>query len=215
VGAVLENSATQREELEVAKRRDWSHIIDRLNESPRGELRIRMGSPGSAQVTRCRLLEEWSNLEVTTVREILHLRLKNATGRRSRGAQQGGRHQSADAQRGEALRRPECPSASDQRARRPGRSGCAMDPKLFLTVFGTIFLAEIGDKTQLATMLYAADASHPKWTVFAGAASALVAAAAIGILAGGLISQYVEPRMLSWIAGAGFIAVGIWTILRA
>ncbi|HVH19788.1 MAG TPA: hypothetical protein VNF72_15930 [Myxococcota bacterium] len=52
-----------------------------MNESPRGELRIRMGSPGSAQVTRCRLLEEWSNLEVTTVREILHLRLKNATGR--------------------------------------------------------------------------------------------------------------------------------------
>ena len=65
----------------MAKRRDWSHIIDRLNESPRGELRIRMGSPGSAQVTRCRLLEEWNNLEVTTVREILHLRLKNATGR--------------------------------------------------------------------------------------------------------------------------------------
>ena len=90
-----------------------------------------------------------------------------------------------------------------------------MDPKLFLTVFGTIFLAEIGDKTQLATMLYAADASHPKLTVFAGAASALVAAAAIGILAGGLVSQYVEPRMLSWIAGVGFIAVGIWTILRA
>ena len=81
MGAVLENSATQREELEVAKRRDWSHIIDRLNESPRGELRIRMGSPGSAQVTRCRLLEEWNNLEVTTVREILHLRLKNAKGR--------------------------------------------------------------------------------------------------------------------------------------
>lgn len=65
----------------MAKRRDWSHIIDRLNESQRGELRIKMGSPGSAQVTRCRLLEEWSNLEVTTVREILHLRLKNAKGR--------------------------------------------------------------------------------------------------------------------------------------
>jgi putative Ca2+/H+ antiporter (TMEM165/GDT1 family) len=90
-----------------------------------------------------------------------------------------------------------------------------MDPKLFLTVFGTIFLAEIGDKTQLATMLYAADASHPKWTVFAGAASALVTAAAIGILAGGLISHYVEPRVLSYLAGAGFVAIGIWTILRA
>ena len=65
----------------MSKRRDWSSIIDRLNASPRGELRIKMGSPGSAQVTRCRLLEEWSNLEVTTVREILHLRLKNAKGR--------------------------------------------------------------------------------------------------------------------------------------
>ena len=81
MGAVLEEPATQREELEVSKRRDWSSIIDRLNASPRGELRIKMGSPGSAQVTRCRLLEEWSNLEVTTVREILHLRLKNAKGR--------------------------------------------------------------------------------------------------------------------------------------
>ena len=90
-----------------------------------------------------------------------------------------------------------------------------MDPKLFVTVFATIFLAEIGDKTQLATMLYAADANHPKWTVFAAAASALVAAAAIGILAGGLIARYVDPRALSWIAGAGFVAIGIWTIARA
>jgi hypothetical protein len=65
----------------LAKRRDWSQIIDRLNSSRHGELRIRMGSPGSAQVTRCRLLEEWSNLEVTTVRETLHLRLKGS-GRR-------------------------------------------------------------------------------------------------------------------------------------
>jgi hypothetical protein len=68
----------------LAKRRDWSRIIDRLNTSPRGELRIRMGSPGSAQVTRCRLLEEWSNLEVTTVRETLFLRLKSSRGRRGR-----------------------------------------------------------------------------------------------------------------------------------
>ena len=90
-----------------------------------------------------------------------------------------------------------------------------MDPKLFLTVFGTIFLAEIGDKTQLATMLYAADASHPRLTVFAASASALVAAAALGVLAGGFVSQHVEPRVLSWIAGAGFVAIGIWTILRA
>jgi hypothetical protein len=76
--------ASQRGETDLAKRRDWSHIIDRLNASPRGELRIRMGSPGSAQVTRCRLLEEWSNLEVTTVRETLHLRLKRSARGRAR-----------------------------------------------------------------------------------------------------------------------------------
>ena len=90
-----------------------------------------------------------------------------------------------------------------------------MDPKLFATVFATVFLAEIGDKTQVATLLYASDARNPKATIFAAAASALVAAAALGILAGGLLSEHVNPRTLSWIAGAGFIAVGIWTLLRA
>ena len=58
--------------------RNWSAIIDRLNRSTRGELRIRMGSPGSAQVTRCRLLSEWSNLEATTTGSTLHLRLKRS-----------------------------------------------------------------------------------------------------------------------------------------
>jgi len=48
------------------RRKNWPAIIDRLNQNPRGELRVRMGSPGSAQVTRCRLLAEWANLEVTT-----------------------------------------------------------------------------------------------------------------------------------------------------
>jgi len=56
-------------------RRDWSAVIDKLNRSPRGELRIRMGSPGSAQVTRCRLLEQWANLEVRTKGSNLYLRL--------------------------------------------------------------------------------------------------------------------------------------------
>lgn len=57
--------------------RNWAAIIERLNRSPGGELRIRMGSPGSAQVTRCRLLAEWNNLEATTVGSVLHLRLKS------------------------------------------------------------------------------------------------------------------------------------------
>ncbi len=58
--------------------RNWSAIIDRLNRSARGEVRIRMGSPGSAQVTRCRLLSEWSNLEATTTGSMLRLRLKRS-----------------------------------------------------------------------------------------------------------------------------------------
>lgn len=69
----------------MAKRRDWSSIIERLNSSPKGALSIRMGSPGSAQVTRCRLLEEWNNLDVTTVGATLHLSLRGAgKGRRPR-----------------------------------------------------------------------------------------------------------------------------------
>jgi hypothetical protein len=61
----------------MSRRRNWPAIINRLNESRKGELRIRMGSPGSAQVTRCRLLAEWSNLEVTTVGSFLKLRLRS------------------------------------------------------------------------------------------------------------------------------------------
>lgn len=60
------------------KPRSWPDVIDRLNRSPRGELRIRMGSPGSAQVTRCRLLAEWNHLEAVTEGSTLYLRLKDA-----------------------------------------------------------------------------------------------------------------------------------------
>gem|GEM_PF-1253715 len=61
--------------IHVSRPRNWAAIIQCLNQSRRGELRVRMGSPGSAQVTRCRLLSEWSNLEVTTVGPMLRLRL--------------------------------------------------------------------------------------------------------------------------------------------
>ena len=90
-----------------------------------------------------------------------------------------------------------------------------MDPKLFAMVFGTIFIAELGDKTQLATLLYASQAANPKLTVFVAAALALVLTSAIGVLAGAVVSQYVSPRVLSWVAGLGFVGVGVWTIYRA
>ncbi len=76
-----------------------------------------------------------------------------------------------------------------------------MEWKLLTTVFATVFLAELGDKTQLATFLYAADAANPKLTVFVGAAAALVAPSALGVFAGGFVSQHVSPRALSWVAG--------------
>jgi len=59
----------------VARTRNWPAVIERLNKDPKGEIRIKMGSPGSAQVTRCRLLAEWSNLQATTVGNTLILRL--------------------------------------------------------------------------------------------------------------------------------------------
>jgi putative Ca2+/H+ antiporter (TMEM165/GDT1 family) len=90
-----------------------------------------------------------------------------------------------------------------------------MDFKLFTTVFVTIFVAELGDKTQLATLLYAAEAGNPWLTVFVGSALALVTTSAIGVLAGATVSQYMNPRVLSWAAGVAFIVIGIWTIVRA
>ncbi|MDH3452012.1 MAG: TMEM165/GDT1 family protein [Gammaproteobacteria bacterium] len=89
-----------------------------------------------------------------------------------------------------------------------------MEWKVLFTVFGTIFIAELGDKTQLATLLFAADRSVNKWLVFCGASLALIAASAIGVLAGAGISHYVGERMLQTLAGCGFIAVGIWTLWR-
>jgi putative Ca2+/H+ antiporter (TMEM165/GDT1 family) len=71
-----------------------------------------------------------------------------------------------------------------------------MDFKLFATVFSTIFVAELGDKTQLATLLYASDASHPKLTVFAASAAALVLTSALGVLAGSFVAEHVNPKLI-------------------
>ncbi len=90
-----------------------------------------------------------------------------------------------------------------------------MDIKVLLTVFIVVFMAELGDKTQLATMLFAADKAVSKWTVFLGASLALIVASGIGVLAGGVMSQYVSERNLHYIAGIGFVGIGIWTLLKA
>jgi len=90
-----------------------------------------------------------------------------------------------------------------------------MDYKILLTVFTAVFIAELGDKTQLATMLFAADKEVSKLTIFVGASLALVVSSAIGVLAGGVISQYVSEKNLHYLAGTGFVAIGIWTLVKA
>jgi putative Ca2+/H+ antiporter (TMEM165/GDT1 family) len=90
-----------------------------------------------------------------------------------------------------------------------------MDIKLALTVFGVVFLAELGDKTQLATLLFSAKSPDKLVIVFVGASLALIMTSAIGVLAGGLVAQYVSPKLLSYVAGAGFIVIGAWTIWQA
>ena len=89
-----------------------------------------------------------------------------------------------------------------------------MDWKIFLTVFGTVFFAELGDKTQLATVLFASKGGASLWTIFVAASAALVLTTAIGVAAGALVSQYVNPRYLSYAAGIGFIGIGAWTLYR-
>jgi putative Ca2+/H+ antiporter (TMEM165/GDT1 family) len=89
-----------------------------------------------------------------------------------------------------------------------------MDLKLFAAVFASVFVAELGDKTQLATLLFAAQGGHPRLTVFLGAASALVSTSAIGVLAGGLLAEQLSPALVSRLAGAGFMAIGAWILWR-
>jgi len=90
-----------------------------------------------------------------------------------------------------------------------------MELKVFFTVFAAVFIAELGDKTQLATMLFAADKEVSKWTVFWGASAALMVATLIGVIAGNLLSDFINERYLNYIAGAGFILIGTLTLARA
>ncbi|MBW2501286.1 MAG: TMEM165/GDT1 family protein [Deltaproteobacteria bacterium] len=88
-----------------------------------------------------------------------------------------------------------------------------MDWQSFLTVFATVFIAELGDKTQLATLLFASDSDRSRLTVFLAASAALIVASGVGVLAGGALSRFVSPTVLQWVAGVGFIGIGVWVLL--
>jgi putative Ca2+/H+ antiporter (TMEM165/GDT1 family) len=86
-----------------------------------------------------------------------------------------------------------------------------MDWKILTTVFVSVFIAEMGDKTQLATMLFASDKEVSKRTIFLGASLAL--AAASGYRGNG--RQRVVELRRRYFAGAGFVIIGFWTLWKA
>jgi putative Ca2+/H+ antiporter (TMEM165/GDT1 family) len=89
-----------------------------------------------------------------------------------------------------------------------------MDWKTLSIVFGSVVIAERGDRTQLATLLFAADNEVIKWLVFADASLALIATSVLTVLGGAFISQYVGEQALRIVAGRGCILIGVWTLWR-
>ena len=83
-----------------------------------------------------------------------------------------------------------------------------MDLRVFLTTFGIIFLAEMGDKTQLAAMTMAAQTKRP-WTVFIGASIALAAVSGLGVIVGSVIGDYLPLVWVKRVAAIAFIAIGV------
>ncbi len=83
----------------------------------------------------------------------------------------------------------------------------------FLSIFITVFLAELGDKTQLATVLFASDGGKSKLMVFAAAALALVASSGLAVIAGAAADKWLSALPLKLIAGAGFVIIGALMIL--
>lgn len=87
-----------------------------------------------------------------------------------------------------------------------------MEWKIFGTAFLTLFLAELGDKTQLAVITLTAK-TDSKVAVFLGASLALVLVSLLGVLVGGILSQYVPTEWLQRIVAVAFIVIGILMLL--
>lgn len=83
-----------------------------------------------------------------------------------------------------------------------------MDWRVLLTTFGVIFLAEMGDKTQLAAMTMAAQTKRP-WTVLIGASLALACVSAIGVIVGGTLGHYLPIIWIKRAAAVAFIVIGL------
>ena len=87
-----------------------------------------------------------------------------------------------------------------------------IDWRVFMTTFATVFLAEMGDKTQLAAMTMAAETRKPL-TVFVSAALALACVSALGVAVGGALGHYLPLEWIRRVAALGFIAIGVLILL--
>ena len=87
-----------------------------------------------------------------------------------------------------------------------------MDWRAMITTFGVIFLAEMGDKTQLAAMTLAAQTKKPL-AIFIGAAVALVCVSAIGVLVGAGLSQYLPLIWIKRVSAVAFIVIGVLILM--
>lgn len=86
----------------------------------------------------------------------------------------------------------------------------------FATTFVTIFLAEIGDKTQLSTLLISAE-SHAPWVVFIGAGLALITTSLLGVLLGGWMANRLSPKVVEKSAGMMLLLISImlfWDVIH-
>ena len=85
---------------------------------------------------------------------------------------------------------------------------------LLLSTFITVFIAELGDKTQLATLTISGTSNKP-WAVFLGSSSALVFASLMGALAGGSISNFIPEVVLKSLASLTFLIIGIRLFIKS
>ncbi len=86
--------------------------------------------------------------------------------------------------------------------------------RALMVIFATVFVAELGDKTQLATLVFAADGKAHPLGVFLAAASALVLGTGLSVLIGWMGGRYLEHVPVKLIAGVLFIAIGVWSIAQ-
>jgi putative Ca2+/H+ antiporter (TMEM165/GDT1 family) len=84
----------------------------------------------------------------------------------------------------------------------------------YAMVFLSVLLAETGDKTQLVTLLFATDSALSRGGVLVAAAAALVTSTLVAVVAGSLLGAWLRPRVITTLAGLGFVAIGAWILVR-